>query len=58
MARVECLLEHLGGMKMCDPLSPDYEKNVDSSVCQFIMFAMRDVLKYLGFDKEKQSIPS
>ncbi len=43
---------------MSDPLSEEYEANVDSSVCQFIMFVMRDVLKYLGFDKEKQSIPS
>ncbi len=44
IARIECLVEHLGGIGLCDP----HVDVVDSSICQFIMFCMRDVLKYLG----------
>lgn len=49
MARVECLVEHIGGIKMCDP----HCDAVDSSICQFIMFVMRDVLRYLGLTSER-----
>lgn len=44
MARIECLVEHLGGASQCDP----HADVVDSSICQFIMFCLRDVLKYIG----------
>lgn len=52
MARIECLVELIGGIKMCDP----HCDSVDSSICQFIMFVMRDVLRYLGLTPEK--VPS
>ncbi len=52
MARVECLVELIGGIKQCDP----HCESVDSSICQFIMFVMRDVLRYLGLTPEK--VPS
>lgn len=29
MARIECLVEHIGGIKMCDP----HSDAVDSSIC-------------------------
>lgn len=53
MAQVECLVEHIGGIKMCDP----HSEFVDSSVCQFMMFVLRDVFRYLGLTPEAK-VPS
>jgi len=44
LARIECLVEHLGGIGNCDP----HADVVDSSICQFMMFCLRDVLMYIG----------
>ena len=44
LARIECLVEHLGGIQQCDP----HADVVDSSIGQFMMFCLRDVLRYLG----------
>lgn len=44
MARLECLVELIGGEAKCDPECDD----VDSSICQFIMFIMKDALQFLG----------
>jgi hypothetical protein len=44
LARIECLVEHLGGIQLCDP----HADVVDSSIGQFMMFCLRDVLRYLG----------
>lgn len=52
IARIECLLAHIGGITMCDP-SDDIS---DFGICQFMMFVMKDVLKYLGLADER--IPS
>lgn len=51
IARLECLVQHLGGLDMCDPEGD----KVDSSICQFIMFVMRDVLSYLSLHKDNQA---
>ena len=44
LARIECLVEHIGGINLCDP----HSDLVDSSICQFMMFCLRDVLRYIG----------
>jgi hypothetical protein len=49
IARLECLVAHIGGPSMCDP----HCEAVDSSICQFIMYVMRDVLRYLGLTQER-----
>lgn len=49
IARLECLVAHIGGPALCDP----HCDAVDSSICQFIMYVMRDVLRYLGLTQEK-----
>ncbi len=38
---------------MCDP----HCDSVDSSICQFVMFVMRDVLRYLGMTPDYR-VPS
>jgi len=44
MARLECLVAHLGGEQLCDPTC---DQN-DSSVCFFMMHLVNDVLSNLG----------
>ena len=44
LARLECLVAHIGGEKWCDPAC---DKN-DSSVCFFMMHLVNDVLSNLG----------
>jgi hypothetical protein len=44
LARLECLIRHIGGAKECDP----HGDKVDSSIGQFMMFVLNDALKYLG----------
>lgn len=44
IARLECLVGHIGGEKWCDP---SCDKN-DSSVCFFMMHLVNDVLSNLG----------
>jgi len=52
LARIECLVKHIGGPSQCDP----HCDSVDSSICQFMMFVLADVLKHLGLIGN--SIPS
>lgn len=44
LARLECLIKHIGGPNECDP----HGDKVDSSVGQFMMFVLNDAFKYLG----------
>lgn len=50
MARLECLVQLIGGEAKCDP---DCEDG-DSGICQFVMFIMKDALEYLGLIGDKK----
>jgi len=54
MARVECLVKHLGGSVNVDPSA----EACDSSVSTFVMFVLRDALEYSGLLPEKKRMPS
>lgn len=53
LARVECLVKHLGGTSQVDPSCDD----ADSSVSTFVMFVLRDALEYAGLLPDKKRIP-
>jgi len=53
LAKVECLLNHLGGPSMIDP----HHSDGDSSVGTFMMFIMKDALQYAGLLPEKSRRP-
>merc|ERR1719367_416115 len=54
MARVECLVRHLGGSSNVDPSA----EACDSSVSTFVMFVLRDALEYSGLLPEKKRVPN
>lgn len=53
ISRIECLVEHIGGINMCDP----HSDVVDSSICQFMMYCLRDVLRYIGLNPSDARVP-
>ena len=53
MARMECLVKHLGGFAQVDPSAED----ADSSVSTFVMFVLRDALEYAGLLPDKKRVP-
>ena len=53
ISRIECLVEHIGGINMCDP----HADVCDSSICQFMMFCLRDVLRYIGLIPTVERVP-
>lgn len=50
--RLECLIIHLGGPALVDP----HHELVDSSVCTFMTFVLREVLTYLGLLPDKEPV--
>lgn len=54
LAKVECLIKHLGGVSMIDPHHTDN----DSSVGTFIMFVLKDALLHVGLLPDKKRVPS
>lgn len=54
LAKLECLLEHLGGEDYVDP----HHEETDSSVGTFIMFVLRDALEYAGLLPQRKRMPA
>jgi hypothetical protein len=53
MARMECLVQHLGGTSQVDPSA----EACDSSVSTFVMFVLRDALEFSGLLPDKKRVP-
>jgi hypothetical protein len=51
LLKLEVLIYHLGGPEFIDP----HHELVDSSVCTFITFVLRDVMIYLGLMPSKET---
>jgi hypothetical protein len=54
LAKVECLIKHLGGSAAIDP----HHADGDSSVGTFMMFILKDALQFAGLLPDKKKYPA